>query len=97
MKIAEVIGKVTLSRAEESVDRAVWKIVVPLSAAGIQGDPEGRAEPLVAYDELGTNTGSLVALSEGGEASAPFHPGQKPLDAYIAAILDHIDLDPNFI
>ena len=31
---------------------------------------------------------SAIAISEGAEASAPFHPDQKPIDAYNAAILD---------
>jgi ethanolamine utilization protein EutN len=43
------------------------------------------------FDELGSGDGSLVAISEGAEAAAPFHPDQKPLDAYCAALLDHIE------
>jgi len=47
----------------------------------------------VTYDELGAGLGELVAISEGAEASAPFHPDQKPIDAYNAAILDVVDVD----
>jgi ethanolamine utilization protein EutN len=43
-------------------------------------------------DELGAGVGSLIAISEGAEASAPFHPEVKPIDAYNAAILDTIQI-----
>ena len=33
--------------------------------------------------------------AEGPEAARPFHPEIKPLDAYAAAILDTIDIDPD--
>ena len=54
----------------------------------------GRGEPLVVYDEQGAGSGELIAVSESAEASAPFHPDQKPIDAYNAAILDVVDVDP---
>ena len=44
------------------------------------------------YDELGSANGARIAVSDGAEASAPFYPDQKPIDAYNAAILDHIEV-----
>ncbi|MDA1164437.1 MAG: carbon dioxide concentrating mechanism protein CcmL, partial [Planctomycetota bacterium] len=41
---------------------------------------------------LGAGEGSLVGVSEGAEAAAPFHPNVKPIDGYAAAILDQVDL-----
>jgi ethanolamine utilization protein EutN len=93
MRIGEVIGTVTLSRWHPSLNAAVWRICVPLNRAGLQGSAAGREESFVTYDELGAGLGSLVAISEGAEAAAPFHPEQKPIDAYNAAILDAIDVD----
>mgnify|MGYP001408404568 CR=1 FL=1 len=90
MRIGEVIGKVTLKRCHPSVQGAVWKLVVPLSREGLQGGEKGRGEPIVVFDELGSGTGSLIAISDGAEASAPFYPNVKPLDAYCAAILDEV-------
>ena len=95
MRIGEVIGKVTLSRCHPSVQGATWRIVVPLAKDGLTDRTQGRGEPFVMFDELGSGDGSLVAISEGAEAAAPFHPDQKPLDAYCAALLDHIDLKTN--
>ena len=46
----------------------------------------------MTLDELGAGVGSLIAVSEGAEASAPFHPEVKPIDAYNAAILDTIQI-----
>ncbi|NOX53409.1 MAG: carbon dioxide concentrating mechanism protein CcmL [Planctomycetes bacterium] len=91
MRIMEVIGTVTLSRWHPSLDTAVWRIAVPLSQAGLRGDRTGRGEPVIVYDELGANNGVRIAVSEGAEAAAPFHPDRKPLDAYNAAILDAIE------
>lgn len=92
MRVGEVIGKVTLSTWHPTLKGGIWKLAVPLHLSGIQGDPTGRAEPIVIYDELGAGNGSLIAIAEGPEASAPFHPEQKPIDGYNAAILDHLNV-----
>ena len=92
MRIGEVIGKVTLSTWDPTLSGATWRIAVPLSAAGLRGERSGRGEPLVVYDNLGADAGSLIAFTESAEASAPFHPDQKPIDAYNAAILDHVEV-----
>lgn len=46
----------------------------------------------MAFDEFGAGDGALVAISEGAEAAAPFHPDVKPLDAYLAAQLDQLEI-----
>ena len=94
MRIAEVIGKVTLSRCHPSLRAARWVIGVPLSHAGLEGDPVGRGEPFVIYDEFGPSPGSKIVVSEGAEATNPFYPDTKPIDAYCAALLDEISLEP---
>jgi ethanolamine utilization protein EutN len=94
MRIAEVIGTVTLSRAHPALQGAAWRICAPLDveAAATGKRTPGNDEPFVTYDELGAGLGALVAVSEGAEASAPFYPRQKPIDAYNAAILDVLDV-----
>lgn len=92
MRIAEIIGTVTLSRMHPSLVGATWKVAVPLSKEGIAGDAKGRGEPFVIYDELGAGRGAIIGVSEGAEAAAPFHPETKPIDGYNAAILDTIDI-----
>jgi ethanolamine utilization protein EutN len=48
----------------------------------------------VAWDDNGAGVGSLIAISEGAEATQPFRPELKPVDAYASAILDEIHLNP---
>jgi ethanolamine utilization protein EutN len=89
MRIAEVIGTVTLSRAHPALDGARWLIGVPFSLTGLKADrPDG--EDLVIYDSLGAGVDSRIAFSESGEAAAPFHPKKTPVDAYCACILDQV-------
>lgn len=93
MRIMECIGKVTLSKQHPSLRGATWRLAVPLTHAGLNGDPSGRTEPIVVFDELGAGNGSLMAVSESAEAAAPFHPDTKPIDAYNAAILDNVNVE----
>lgn len=90
MRIGRTIGNVTLVNAHPSMRGGVLRLVVPLREQDLdRGD--GPAEPLIAWDELGAGDGQLVAFSEGGEAAQPFQPDGKPVDAYIAALIDQIN------
>ena len=91
MRIAEVIGTVTLSRVHPSLVGARWLIGVPCSLQAIERRLPGDGEDLVIYDDLGAGVGSRVGFSEGGEAAAPFHPEKKPVDAYCACIIDQLN------
>jgi len=93
MRIAEVIGKVTLSKWHPSLEGAAWKLGVVLSQSDIKRKKSGKGEWLVIYDELGAGEKDRIAVSDGAEASAPFYPDQKPIDAYNAAILDVIEVE----
>jgi ethanolamine utilization protein EutN len=92
MRIGEVIGKVSLCSQHASLTGATWLLVAPLSREGQSGDLVQRGEPIVVFDELGAREGALIAISEGAEAAAPFYPETKPIDAYNAAILDHLEI-----
>lgn len=93
MRVGKVIGTVTLNRQHPSMVGARFKIVVPLSLEMIVHKRPADAEELVVYDELGAHDGCLVAFSEGREAAQPFAE-PKPVDAYLAAILDHLEAWP---
>jgi ethanolamine utilization protein EutN len=91
MRLGKTIGTVTLVEPHDTVRGGVFRLVVPLASSDLtRGD--GTAEPLVAWDDLGAGEGQLVAFSEGGEAAQPFRPVDKPVDAYIAAIIDRLNL-----
>ncbi len=93
MRIGEVIGTVTLSRAHPALAPGSLKLAVPLSLANLTNQSGERAEAIVVFDNLGAGNGNLVAISEGREAAQPFDPEMVPLDAYNAAILDTVTVD----
>ncbi len=90
MRIAEVIGNVTLSRVHPSMIGARWVIGVPFSLKALRETNDADGEDLVIYDNLGAGVGARIGFSEGGEAAAPFYPEKKPVDAYCACILDTV-------
>ena len=92
MRIAEVIGRVTLSECHPSLRGGVWLLAVPLTIEGMLGNASGRGEAFVVYDERGASPGDRFAVSEGAEAAAPF-ADPKPIDAYNSAILDTLDVE----
>ncbi|MCS7304769.1 MAG: carbon dioxide concentrating mechanism protein CcmL [Thermoguttaceae bacterium] len=94
MRIAKVIGTVTLNRWHPTLQGGRFKIAVPLSWQDLIGRPGQPVEEVVVYDELGAGQGSLIAVSEGREAAMPFYPDIKPLDAYNAAVLDQVSVLP---
>ena len=91
MRIARVVGTVTLNRCHPSFCGARLRLAVPLSLAELRG-ATAQADEMVIWDDNGAGLGSLIAVSEGAEASQPFRPDLKPVDAYASAILDHIEL-----
>jgi len=92
MRIAEVIGTVTLSRCHPSLVGARWVIGVPFSLQALKGKRGPDGEDLVIFDNLSAGQGSQIGFTEGAEAAAPFHPDKKPVDAFCACILDSIVL-----
>lgn len=92
MRIAEVIGTVTLSRVHPSLAGARWLVGVPYSLDALRKRERGDGEDLVMYDHLGAGVGDRVGFSEGGEAAVPFYPEKKPVDAYCACILDQVSV-----
>jgi microcompartment protein CcmK/EutM len=90
MRIAEVIGTVTLSRPHATLVGGRLLIAVPFSLKALEerGTPDG--EDVIVYDEIGAGHGARIGISEGREAAMPFYPEKKPLDAYCACILDTV-------
>ncbi len=93
MRIAKVIGTVTLNQLHPTLIGGTLKLAVPLSLSELRGQSDEEAETLVVYDELAAGMESRILLSEGREAAQPFHPDVKPIDAYNAAILDNIHIE----
>jgi len=95
MRIAEIVGTVTLNRCHGSFVGARLRLAVPLSLKNLTGREEPSADEMVLWDGVGSGLGSRVAMSEGSEAAQPFYPDMKPVDAYAAALLDEINIHIN--
>jgi ethanolamine utilization protein EutN len=93
MRIAKVVGTVTLNRCHPSFEGARLRLVAPLSLAELRGEREPAAEEMVVWDDNGAGMGSLIAVSEGAEATQPFRPELKAVDAYASAILDEVNVE----
>ena len=89
MRIAEVIGNVTLSRCHPSLAGFRWIIGAPYSLKALTAKLPPDGEDFVILDELGAAEG-LIGVSEGVEAMMPFQPERKPVDAYCACLLDSV-------
>lgn len=93
MRIARVIGKVTLNRKLPDLVAGTYLIVRTCSRRTLAGADAGNDETLVLYDCLSAREGDLVGLVEGREATSPFWPKKVPYDSYNAAILDDVDFE----
>ena len=66
MRIAEVIGTVTLNRWHPTLAGARFKLVVPLGLSDLLGQGGQPAEELTVYDELGAGLGKGIASFKKG-------------------------------
>ena len=93
MRLGIVRGQVTLAHAVASFQGRTLKIVEPVTMENLRAKNEqGGGKALIAVDELGAAMGQLVAFTEGREAANPFWPAQVPIDAYLALIVDAVDV-----
>ena len=94
MRIARVIGKVTLNQQMAELRAGSYLVVRTCNRGTLAGKNDGNDETLVLYDNLGARQGDLVGLVEGAEAAAPFRPDKVPYDCYNACILDTVNFQP---
>ena len=98
MRVAQVIGRVTLSIQDPSFKGGRWLMVNPLDAGqfndACQKAPALTSQStLVAYDNMGAGDGDIVGIVEGAEATAPFDH-DIPIDAITVAIFDSLSYEP---
>jgi ethanolamine utilization protein EutN len=93
MRIADVVGTVTLNSVHPTMTGFRFKLATPLHWDALFGRDTEPLEEVVVLDQLGADVGHRIAISEGREAAMPFHPEPKPVDAYNAAILDQLEYD----
>jgi carbon dioxide concentrating mechanism protein CcmL len=98
MRVAQVIGRVTLSVQDPAFTGGRWLMVNPLDAGqfndACRNAPSLTVQPsLVTYDNLGAGEGDIVGIVEGAEATAPFD-FPIPIDAITVAIFDSLSYEP---
>jgi len=93
MRLGIVRGHLTLTPAVESFQGRTLKIVEPVTIENLRAkNGQGGGKALIAVDELGAAAGQMVAFTEGREAANPFWPKSVPVDAYVAMIVDTVDV-----
>jgi microcompartment protein CcmK/EutM len=96
MRVGKVIGRICLNTTYETLVGGRFLIVEVQDRFGLAGQARRTEEVVVVYDHLGASGGETIAFTESREACMPFYPEKKvPIDAYCAAILDRIEIDPN--
>ena len=91
MRVGKVVGRVTLSRAYETLVGGRFLLVEVQDRFSLVGSARKTNESLVVYDHIGAHDGDLIAFAESREACMPFYPEKRvPIDAYNGAILDHV-------
>ncbi len=93
MRIAQVIGNITLSRPHPTLVGARLLVAVPFSLKALAQRRQADGEEMIVWDDLGAGPGSWIGVSEGIEATMPFRPERKPIDAYCTCLLDDLYLD----
>jgi len=107
MRIALVIGKLTMNRTLPDIVPGSYLLVRPCGRRALTARPGGPTvqppavspgdaggEEMVLYDDLGAREGDLAGMVEGREACQPFVPRRVPFDAYNACILDSVNFRP---
>ena len=92
MRIAEVIGRVTMARLHPNLRGGRFLIALPMPLEALTQSSPRRGEEVIAYDDLGAGPGALIGLSEGREAANPFGKTKTPIDAYCACLLDRVEV-----
>lgn len=94
MRIGKVVGRVTLTQPYETLVGGRFLIVEVQDRSALRGEKRKSTEALVVYDHFGASDGDVIAFTESREACMPFYPEKRvPLDAYNAAILDHVEIE----
>ena len=94
MRIGRVVGRVCLNSSYPTLVGGRFLIVEVQDRFSLGGEKRKTSEYLVCYDHLGAGEGEMIGVAESREACMPFYPEKiVPLDAYCAAILDHVEIE----
>lgn len=92
MRLGTVIGRVTLSARHPAYRGERLLLTLPWKRETLHG-AQSFDPSIVVYDRLGADAGQTITISEGREAACPF-PDPTPVDAYCAALVDDLFIQP---
>ena len=85
MRLAEVIGRVTLARAHPALHGGRFVIALPLPRAALAGDSPDRGEDVVALERMEHRLVARVGLGVAGGPLGAHHLGAVAgLDEHVA-------------
>ncbi len=91
MRIGIVRGSVVLN-VSTGLAGVRLAIVEPVTAGNLAArNAKGGGKSVVAVDQLGAAEGQMVGFVEGREAANPWWPGEAPVDAYCALLVENAE------
>jgi microcompartment protein CcmK/EutM len=95
MRLGYVRGQVVLNTSIPQLNGIRLLVVEPVNAVNLEAkNGQGGGKALIVADHLGPAEGQLIGFVEGREAANPYYPGNVPVDAYCACIVENIDFKP---
>lgn len=91
MHPARVIGRVVATKQYPALNQEKLLLLQPTDWEGNE-----KGEPFVAIDSVGSGAGELVMYVQSREAAFPFKE-MPPVDAAIVAIIDGVELYPEYL
>ena len=95
MRLGIVKGQVVLNSSAPSLRGTTLLVVEPVSAANLADrNGAGGGKALIVADRLSPKAGQMIGFVEGREAANAYWPGEAPVDAYCALIVDNYEFKP---
>ena len=95
MRLGYVRGQVVLNTSIPQLSGIRLMVVEPVNAVNLEAkNGQGGGKALIVADHLAPAEGQLIGFVEGREAANPYYPGNVPVDAYCACIVENIDFKP---
>jgi microcompartment protein CcmK/EutM len=93
MLLARVVGTVVSTHKSQKIEGITFLLLEKLDVATMQG----KHDYVVAMDAVGAGVGEVVFYVSGSSARMTEVTHNKPADASIIAIVDHIEKDGQYI
>jgi microcompartment protein CcmK/EutM len=88
MLLGRVIGTVWATRKDEKLEGMKFLIV-----RAVDTDYKPLDNFVIAVDSVGAGTGEIVLIAQGSSGRLTWITKDRPVDAVIMAIVDHLDVE----